>query len=130
MFFQHFLSKISTSKTIKPIYLDSLYFMLIILICILYRLSYETLSLELFSVQMSKWLSFCRKFLLLCRLKTFILLKFMIIQLFARYSKLTTYMSVAAISSDILIYAFFQSGSLGRCSLYFSMCDCIMEPFL
>ena len=68
---------------------------------------------------MSKWLSFCRKFLLLCRLKTLILLNFLNIQLFARYSKLTTYMSVAPISLDILVYAFFQSGSLGRCSLYF-----------
>ena len=41
------------------------------------------------------------------RLKTLILLNFIIIQLFDRYSKLTTYMSVAAISSDMLIYAFF-----------------------
>ena len=41
-------------------------------------------------------------------LKTLILLKFMFIQLFARYSKLITYMSVAAISSDILVYAFFS----------------------
>ena len=79
--------------------------MLVILIYILYRLSHETLSFKLFSADV-KWLSFCRK-LLLCRLKTLILLKFMIIQLFARYSKLTTYMSVASISSDILIYAFF-----------------------
>ena len=31
----------------------------------------------------------------------------MIIQLFARYSKFSTYMSVAALSSDILIYVFF-----------------------
>ena len=31
----------------------------------------------------------------------------MIIQLFARYSKLTTYMFVAPISLDILVYAFF-----------------------
>ena len=68
---------------------------------------------------MSKWLSFYRKFLLLCRLKTLILLKFMIILLFVRYIKLNTYMSVAAMSSDILFYVFFQSGSLGRCSLYF-----------
>ena len=43
----------------------------------------------------------------LCWLKTLILLKFMVIQLYARYSKLITYMSVAAISSDILVYAFF-----------------------
>ena len=78
---------------------------------------------------MSNGCHFAEK-LLLCWLKTLILLKFVIIQLFARYSKLSTYMSVAAISSDILVYAFFQSGSLGRCSLYFSMYYCIMESFL
>ena len=49
---------------------------------------------------------FCRK-LLLCRLKTFILHRIMVIQLFARYSKLTTYVSVAPIPLDIIIYAFF-----------------------
>ena len=32
----------------------------------------------------------------------------MIIQLFARYSKVTTYMSVAPIPLDILVYAFFS----------------------
>ena len=57
-------------------------------------------------VRMSNGCHFAEK-LLLCWLKTFVLLKFMIIQLFARYSKLSTYMSVAAISSDILVYAFF-----------------------
>ena len=68
---------------------------------------------------MSNGCHFAEK-LLLCRLKTLILLNFMTVQLFARYSKLTTYMSVAPISSDILIYAFFfKSGSLGRCGLYF-----------
>ena len=56
---------------------------------------------------MSKWLSFFRKFLLLCRLKTLILINLLTVQQFARYSKLTTYMSVAPISSDILVYAFF-----------------------
>ena len=49
----------------------------------------------------------CRKHLLLYRLKTLILLNFMTVQLFARYSKLTTYMSVAPIPLDIIIYAFF-----------------------
>ena len=74
----------------------------------------------LYLVQMSKWLSFCRKSLLLCRLKTLISLKIMIIQLFARYRKLITYMS------DMLIYVFFLIWKpwkmyplLGRCSLYF-----------
>ena len=53
-------------------------------------------------------------------LKLLVLLNLMTAQLFARYRKLTTYMSVAPISSDILVYAFFfQSGSLGKCSLYF-----------
>ena len=33
----------------------------------------------------------------------------MTVQQFARYSKLITYMSVAAISSDMLIYAFFSN---------------------
>ena len=47
--------------------------------------------------------------LLLCWLKTLILLKFYDFQQFATYSKLVTYMSVAAISSDILIYAFFST---------------------
>ena len=32
----------------------------------------------------------------------------MTIQLFARYSKFTTYVSVAPIPSDIIIYAFFS----------------------
>ena len=55
---------------------------------------------------MSNGCHFAEK-LLLCWLKTLILLNFMIVQLFDRYSKLTTYMSVAAISSNMLVYAFF-----------------------
>ena len=63
--------------------------------------NYHCKFIKLFSADV-KWLSFAGK-LLLCRLKTLILLNFLTVQLFARYSKLTTYMSVAPISLDILV---------------------------
>ena len=55
---------------------------------------------------MSNGCHFAEK-LLLCWLKTLILLNLMTVQQFARTSKLITYMSVAAISSGMLVYAFF-----------------------
>ena len=114
------------SKIIKPIYLESLNYTGYYGIT-LYRLPYEILKLYISAdVKMPV---FCRKVMLLCRLKTLILLKFMTLQLFARYSMLATYVSAAPIPSDIIVYAFL-SGSLGSCSLYFSMYYHIMEPFL
>ena len=55
---------------------------------------------------MSNGCHFAESFCYFADLKLFLLLKIMIIQLFGRYSKLTTYMSVAPIPSDILVYAF------------------------
>ena len=75
--------------------------MLIILVSILYILSY-------YLVRMSNDCHFAEK-LPLYWLKTLILLNLLTVQQFARYSKLITYMSVAAISSDMLIYAFFSN---------------------
>ena len=52
---------------------------------------------------------FRRKGLLLCGLKTVILLRFITLQLFASYSKLATYMSAATKPLDIIVYAFFSN---------------------
>ena len=75
------------------------------MVYILYRLLLKSYNF-IFSVDV-KWLSFAEKVLLLCRLKTLILHRIMVIQLFASHNKLTTYMSVALIPPDIIIYAFF-----------------------
>ena len=82
-----------------------------IYIYILYRLTYDILkflSFKTIECKCENGCHFAERFCYFPGLKTLILLKFMIIQLFNRYSNLTTYMSVAAISLDILIYAFFS----------------------
>ena len=69
----------------------------------------------LWTVQMSKWLSFAEVF---CGLKTLILHRIMVFQLFTRYRKLTTFCCSYTLRYNCLCI-FFWSWSLGRCSLYF-----------